>query len=230
MNNRAKVIVALDLDFPDDAMRIARIVSPVFPFFKIGPKLFTLGGPSLVRELLSHGRMFLDLKFHDIPTVIAEAVYQAGKLGVSLITMHASGGSEMMMRCRDRVQSLPDRPALLGVTVLTSMASLSELGIDRAVPDQVKLLASLAQKSGLDGIVCSPAELPQLRPEFPRPFLMVTPGIRAVGDEMGDQKRTASAADAIRAGADYVVIGRPIIAASDPLEAAQRIARTLESW
>lgn len=227
MNNTSKVIVALDLETAEQAVETAKRIAPVFPFFKIGIKLFTQAGPSLVREVLRHGRVFLDLKFYDIPTVVADAVSQAAQLGVSLITLHASGGSEMMRLCAERIRSLPDRPRLLGVTVLTSFSDLSEFGVTRAVPEQAQALASLASQSGMDGIVCSPAELPLLRPQFPAPFLMVTPGIRGVEDAKGDQKRTASPQAALASGADYLVIGRPIIAAADPKAAAQRIADSL---
>lgn len=227
MNNRSKIIIALDLDSSDVAIALARKISPIFPFFKIGSKLFTQAGPEFVREVRRHGTVFLDLKFHDIPTIVSEAVLQAAHLGVSLLTVHASGGSEMMRLSRERIQHLERRPRILGVTVLTSTDSLQEFGIQRSTGEQVDLLAGLAAKSGLDGIVCSPAELPRLREKFPTPFLMVTPGIRADQDEKGDQKRTSSAQAALEAGADYLVIGRPVIAAPDPLKAAEKIAELI---
>jgi orotidine-5'-phosphate decarboxylase len=205
---------------------MAEKIAPVFPFFKIGIKLFTQEGPALTREVLKHGKLFLDLKFYDIPTIVAEAVVQAANLGVSLITMHASGGSEMMNLCREKTQNLPNAPKLLGVTVLTSMSDLSEFGMDKPVSQQVEHLAGLVQRSRLDGLVCSPAELPSLRRKFPG-LLMVTPGIRGPEDDKGDQKRTASPVAALQAGADYLVIGRPIIGASDPIAAATRIAESI---
>jgi orotidine-5'-phosphate decarboxylase len=227
MNNRSKIIIALDLDSSDVAIALARKISPIFSFFKIGSKLFTQAGPEFVREILRYGSVFLDLKYHDIPSVVSEAVLQAAHLGVSLVTLHTSGGTEMMKASRERIQHLERRPRLLGVTVLTSTESLQEFGIQRSIGEQVDLLAVLAAKSGLDGIVCSPAELPRQREKFPRPFLMVIPGIRADQDEKGDQKRTSSAPAAIEAGADYLVIGRPVIAAPDPLKAAEKIAELI---
>jgi orotidine-5'-phosphate decarboxylase len=190
-------------------------------------KLFTKGGPEFVRQVLEKGRVFLDLKFFDIPTIVAEAVGGAAELGVSLITVHASGGSEMLKLCMRKLERFQGSCSLLAVTVLTSMDSLSEFGIDRTASDQVELLAKLAQQSGVHGIVCSPQELTKLRQRYPSPFLMVTPGIRSASDIAGDQKRTASAKEALDNGADYIVIGRPIIAAIDPLEAAKRIAREI---
>ncbi|HSE42007.1 MAG TPA: orotidine-5'-phosphate decarboxylase [Acidobacteriota bacterium] len=227
MKNSEKVIVALDTDTASDAVRMAKQIAPVFPFFKIGSRLFTQAGPSLVRDVHEFGRVFLDLKFHDIPSVVAQAALNAAELGVSLLTLHTSGGSEMMKHTKQQLEHLRRRPAILGVTVLTSMSDLSEFGISRTIPEQVEFLASLAWKSGLDGIVCSPAELPLLRQKFPSPFLMVTPGIRSADDSKGDQKRVASPGAALDAGSDYLVIGRPIIAAADPVAAANRIAESL---
>ena len=228
MSKRDRVIVALDLETASEAVSMAKKIAPVFPFFKIGIKLFTQAGPSLVREVLRHGKVFLDLKFYDIPTVVADAVFQAGQLGVSLLTLHASGGSEMMRRCVEQKSKLEHPPLLLGVTVLTSFADLVDFGITGPVSDHVDRLARLAHSAGMDGIVCSPMELSALRSQFPSPFRMVTPGIRAADDEKGDQKRTSSPADALLAGADYLVIGRPIIASADPLAAAEKIARSIE--
>lgn len=228
MSKKDSVIVALDLKTAAEAVSMAKKIAPVFPFFKIGIKLFTQAGPSLVREVLGHGKVFLDLKFYDIPTVVADAVFQAGQLGVSLLTLHASGGSEMMHRCVEQKSKLENPPLLLGVTVLTSFADLVDFGITGPISDHVDRLGRLAHSAGMDGIVCSPMELPALRSRFPAPFRMVTPGIRGADDEKGDQKRTSSPAEALQAGADYLVIGRPIIAAADPLVAAEKIARSIE--
>lgn len=224
-----KIIVALDLETPEEAISMAKSIAPIFPFFKIGMKLFTRAGPVLVQEVLRYGKVFLDLKFYDIPSVVADASYQAARLGVSLLTLHASGGFEMMNRAAQKVHSSGSSCRLLGVTVLTSFESLSEFGIARTTAEQVDLLAELSHKSGMDGIVCSAAELNQLRGKFSAPFLLVTPGIRGASDEKGDQKRTASAPEAVRAGADYLVIGRPIISDPDPVGAAKRIAGQLVS-
>ena len=227
MKAQDKVIVALDLDNPEQALELAESVRSVFPFFKIGMKLFTKGGPEFVRQVLQKGKVFLDLKFYDIPTIVSEAVANAARMGVSLLTVHASGGSEMLKLCMQKLAPFRGSCSLLAVTVLTSMDSLSELGIDRSASEQVELLAKLAYDSGANGIVCSPQELAKLRASYPSPFLMLTPGIRSASDAAGDQKRTASASQALQAGADYLVIGRPIIAAADPVEAAKRIAREI---
>ena len=194
-----KVIVALDLPSSEQAIETAKRIAPIFPYFKIGSKLFTQAGPQLVGEVLKHGKVFLDLKYFDIPTVVADAVFQAAQLGVSMLTMHAFGGAEMMKLSGERIAGVKHPPKLLGVTVLTSMSDLSEFGISRPVSEQVELLAKLVQSSGLDGLVCSPAELPMLRPRFPD-LLMVTPGIRGIEDEKGDQKRTASPAGGFAGG------------------------------
>ncbi|HEY4491762.1 MAG TPA: orotidine-5'-phosphate decarboxylase, partial [Acidobacteriota bacterium] len=157
------MIVALDLPTPEEAIATAKQLSPIISYFKIGSKLFTAGGSSLVRDVLHYGRCFLDLKYYDIPTIIADAVEQAAKLGVSLLTLHASGGSEMMSLSAGRVRSSNLAVRLLGVTVLTSLSDLSEIGIDKSVREQVRSLASLAQKSGMHGVVCSPSEITDLR-------------------------------------------------------------------
>jgi orotidine-5'-phosphate decarboxylase len=227
VSNQDRVIVALDLDRVDDAVLLAKKVAPVFPFFKIGIKLFTQAGPAFVKEILQHGKVFLDLKFYDIPSVVADAVFQAGQLGVSMLTLHASGGSEMMRLCAEKKQKLETPPILLGVTVLTSFSDLVDFGLQGPVSDHVHRLAQLSKSSGMDGIVCSPMELNAMRAKFPRPFRLVTPGIRGVEDEKGDQKRTSSPEEALKAGADNLVIGRPITGAPDPLAAAEKIARAI---
>jgi orotidine-5'-phosphate decarboxylase len=226
MNLKAqdRIIVALDLETPEQALQMAESVRAVFPFFKIGMKLFTKGGPEFVRQILQKGRVFLDLKFYDIPSIVSEAVANAAQIGVSLLTVHASGGSEMIKLSMQKLDPFQGSCKLLAVTVLTSMDSLSEFGIDRSASEQAELLANVAYHSGANGIVCSPQELEKLRSRFPSPFLILTPGIRGASDAAGDQKRTASASEALQAGADYLVIGRPIIAATDPVEAAKRIA------
>ena len=227
MNSRDRIIVALDLDDAESALRLAKSVASVFPFFKIGMKLFTREGPDFVRQVMKHGQVFLDLKFYDIPTVVSEAVSNAARLGVSLLTVHASGGSAMLRQCMDRLKSSNTSCRLLAVTVLTSFDSLQEFGIEHSIPEHVQRLADLAHSSGVDGIVCSPQELIALRAQYFSPFLLVTPGIRGASDSAGDQKRTASASEALKSGADYLVIGRPIIAAPDPVQAAEKIAEEI---
>jgi orotidine-5'-phosphate decarboxylase len=227
MTNRDRIIVALDLEDAEAAARLAKSVAPVFPFFKIGMKLFTKEGPEFVKEIMKHGRVFLDLKFYDIPTVVADAVCNAARMGVSLLTVHVSGGSAMLKLCMEKLKSSNSSCRLLGVTVLTSFDSLTEIGIDRSIAEEVQLLAGIAHSSGVHGIVCSPHEITALRSRFPAPFLLMTPGIRGASDSAGDQKRTASASEALKSGADYLVIGRPIIAASDPVKAAEKIAEEI---
>ncbi len=227
MKNQDRIIVALDLDDAESALHLAKSVAPVFPFFKIGMKLFTREGPDFVREVMKNGQVFLDLKFYDIPTVVAEAVSNAARLGVSLLTVHASGGSAMLKQCMYKLKSANASCRLLAVTVLTSFDSLQEFGIGDSIAEQVQRLADLAHSSGVDGIVCSPQELVSLRAHYSSPFLLVTPGIRGASDSAGDQKRTASASEALKSGADYLVIGRPIIAAADPVKAAEKIAENI---
>lgn len=228
MNNRSRVIVALDLETPEAAIAMARNIAPIFPFFKIGIKLFTQSGPELVKQILPFGEVFLDLKFYDIPSIVGAAVFQAAKLGVSLLTVHVSGGMEMMRACFENARRAANPPRLLGVTVLTSFRDLREFGISRSSAEQVRILGDLAFSAGLDGIVCSPAEVDDLRPRFPGPFLLVTPGIRGLKDDQTDQKRTSTAEEALKAGADFLVIGRPITSAKDPKAAAEELAASID--
>jgi orotidine-5'-phosphate decarboxylase len=207
--------------------------------FKIGSQLFTLAGPQIVREVVASGaKVFLDLKFHDIPHQVAGAASSAAQLGVSLFTVHASGGAEMMRRAVDAVTEVAERertirPAVLAVSVLTSMdaAALSQIGINSSPEESVLRLVKLAEQSGVDGVVASPQEAATIRATVARPnFLIVTPGIRPAGNDAGtdDQRRVATPAAALNAGANYLVVGRPITAAADPLAAARAIAAEME--
>ncbi|MEX2271621.1 MAG: orotidine-5'-phosphate decarboxylase [Vicinamibacterales bacterium] len=231
---RDRMLVALD--FPDAAaaLETAERLRGHVGGFKVGKQLFTAKGPALVRSLASRGdRVFLDLKFHDIPNTVAGAVQSAAHLGVWMLNVHASGGRAMMAAAREAADRAAEegapRPLVIGVTVLTSMdaAALHETGVDADPADHVVRLARLARESGLDGVVCSPQEIGLVRAACGSDFLIVTPGIRGADDAKGDQVRTATAAGAMQAGADYLVIGRPITAASDPAMAADRIAATL---
>jgi orotidine-5'-phosphate decarboxylase len=226
-----QLIVALDVDTSVDAKILADCLRGVAGAFKIGSRLFTREGPRLVSELSGLGdRVFLDLKFHDIPTTVAGAVRAATALGVWMLNVHASGGSAMMRAARhaaDEEAARGSRPAplVIGVTMLTSLdgRSAKEIGFADAIPTQVDRLAALAQSSGLDGVVASPQEIGGIRRRCGRDFLVVTPGIRdAESDD--DQSRTMTAAAALAAGASYLVVGRPILSASDPRAAAERIA------
>jgi orotidine-5'-phosphate decarboxylase len=230
------ILVALDVESAAKAVDLANQLRGSVGGYKIGKQLFTAAGPAVVRELTSRGdRVFLDLKFHDIPNTVAGAVESAVATGAWMVNVHASGGSAMMRAAADaaaRSAGALDRPKplIIGVTVLTSMtdAALQEIGVQRSMIDQVVYLARLAKSSGLDGVVASPQETRAIRDACGKDFQIVTPGIRPA-DQQGkdDQARTLTPAEAIAAGATYLVIGRPITAAPNPREAAERIAATL---
>ena len=227
-----ELLVALDVSTPDEAHALADRLRGVVGGFKIGNELFTSHGPSVVSALVSRGdRVFLDLKFHDIPNTVAGAAAAAARLGVWMVNVHASGGSAMMRAAADAARAEARRtgqapPLVIAVTVLTSLDEngLAEVGVATPVASQVEHLALLAQRAGLDGVVASPQELPLIRQACGTSFLVVTPGIRGAGDARGDQQRTLSAAEALAAGASYLVVGRPITKASDPRAAAEQIA------
>jgi orotidine-5'-phosphate decarboxylase len=231
-NTDPRVIVALDYPDARPALELAAKLDPAVCRLKIGKELFTAAGPQLVRELVDKGfGVFLDLKFHDIPNTTAAACRAAAELGVWMINVHASGGSKMMEAAREAVDKASHRPLLIGVTVLTSMdeAGLHEIGVVRSPREQVLHLAGLVQQSGLDGVVCSAQEAADLRTRFGAGFALVTPGIRPAGTDAGDQSRIMTPARAIRAGADYLVIGRPITQAVDPPAALQSIQAEINS-
>lgn len=232
MKAMEQLLVALDVDTPDEARQLAGRLRGVVGGFKVGSRLFTSHGPAFVEELVGRGdRVFLDLKFHDIPNTVAGAIGAASRLGVWMVNVHASGGLDMMKAARTaadeesaKVNLAP--PLVIAVTVLTSMDenTLGEIGVDSSPLDQVIRLAALTQAAALDGVVASPREIEAIRAQCGERFAIVTPGIRGGGDAKGDQNRTASASGALAAGASYIVVGRPIIAAADPREAAERIA------
>ena len=223
--------MALDVDTAADARVLADRLRGIVGGFKIGSRLFTSHGPSIVEELASRGdRVFLDLKVHDIPNTVAGAVAAATRLGVWMLNVHASGGAAMMHAAREaahREAARASRPAplVIAVTMLTSLSDgmLGEIGISSRIADQVERLAALTQSSGLDGVVASPHEIGLIRRRCGDDFLIVTPGIRGVSDDKGDQSRTMNASQALREGASYLVVGRPIIAAADPRAAAEAI-------
>jgi orotidine-5'-phosphate decarboxylase len=231
------LVVALDVSSSAEALALADRRSGTVGAFKIGKQLFTAEGPAIVRTLAERGeRVFLDLKFHDIPNTVAGAVTSAVRTGAWMVNVHASGGRAMMRAAADAARITAEqlgreRPLVIGVTVLTSLdqAALAETGIAAALRDQVVRLATLAQASGLDGVVASPLEIADIRAACGDGFTIVTPGIRAPNlSGKDDQARTLSARDAIDAGAHYLVVGRPITAAADPRAAATQMAQDVE--
>ncbi len=232
---RNPVIVALDVPHLDPAMALVRQLAPVVGAFKIGKELFVSAGPEVVRRVRETGAaVFLDLKFHDIPNTVAKAVEAAVRLDVQMLTIHTSGGLAMMQAAQTAAAEAALRtgktqPLVLGVTVLTSLSTndLAETGVPHDVGNQVERLASLAAKAGLGGLVCSPLEIVRLRQILPTQMQLVTPGIRPVDSPVDDQKRTLTPREAIAAGANWLVIGRPIYAAPDPRVAAEHILASL---
>lgn len=230
-NNNARVIVALDYPDADSALALAGRLSPGECKLKVGKELFTTAGPDLVRKLAERGYdVFLDLKFHDIPNTVAAACRAAAGLGVWMLNVHASGGRKMMEAAKEAIAQSEHKPLLIAVTVLTSMdeAGLRETGVAASPVDQVMHLARLTQQCGLDGVVCSAQEASMLRTELGGNFKLVTPGIRSAGSATGDQSRILTPARAVQAGADYLVIGRPITQAVDPVAALHSIQAEID--
>ena len=231
--SKSRIIVALDFGEAGRAEALAGRLDPARCRLKVGKELFTREGPSLVRSLARRGfDVFLDLKFHDIPNTVGAACEAAASIGAWMLNVHASGGSRMLKSARDAVDRAGRRPLLVGVTVLTSLTieDLAETGVAyRSVAEQVLHLARLCRACGLDGVVCSAQEAAMLRAEFGPDFLLVTPGIRPRGAASGDQQRVSGPAEAIAAGSDYLVIGRPITQAPDPLQALAEIEAEIES-
>jgi orotidine-5'-phosphate decarboxylase len=235
MDAKEKIIIALDVGTKREALALAGTLKEA-RVFKIGMELFTAEGPELLEEMVRLGkRPFLDLKYHDIPNTVAGAVRSATRHGVFMLTLHTSGGREMMVAAaqaarEESARAQKSRPLLLGVTVLTSLKEedLHRVGIDHPVGNQVLRLAALAKDSGLDGVVCSPHEIETIKRECGAEFLVVTPGIRPAGAAAQDQKRIMTPAEAVGKGADYLVIGRPITGAPSPHEAFLRVLAELE--
>ena len=232
---RNPIIVALDVPSAEQALKLAELVAPAVGAFKIGKELFVSAGPDIVRRVRATGAsVFLDLKFHDIPNTVAKAVAAATRLDVQMLTIHTSGGGEMMSAAEKSAQDTAKSlgfaaPLVLGVTVLTSSDAntLAEIGCQANVGQQVERLATLAVKSGLRGLVCSPLEIADLRQILPPEIQLVTPGIRTGAEKADDQKRTLTPREAIQAGASWLVIGRPIYAAENPRLAAEKILESL---
>lgn len=233
---RNPIIVALDVPSPDTALELATQLAPACGGFKIGSELFTAAGPDIVKRIRERGALvFLDLKFHDIPNTVAKAVTSAVKLDVQMLTVHAGGGTDMLKAAEKAAEETAYKvgrtpPLVLGVTVLTSLdgAALREVGLDVNVEYQVRRLATVATKAGLRGLVCSPLEIATLRKTIPAQVQLVVPGIRTGAEKADDQKRTMTPREAITAGANWLVIGRPIYAAENPRAAAEGILESLQ--
>jgi orotidine-5'-phosphate decarboxylase len=231
---RERLIFALDVDSIDEARKWVELLSGKVGVFKVGKQLFTRCGPEVVRMIRSAGgEVFLDLKFHDIPNTVAMAALEASGLDVKMLNVHALGGSTMMRRTvaavHERYAAREDRPLLLAVTVLTSSdeQTLREIGIDRSVEEMVVRLARLAREAGMDGVVASPREVETIRRTCGEDFVIVTPGVRPSFAATDDQVRIATPGAAVAAGADYLVVGRPISQAQDPLQAAGSIVEEM---
>jgi orotidine-5'-phosphate decarboxylase len=236
--SKDKLIIALDVETAQHARELFEALHDVAGMFKIGMQLFTAAGPTIVREIIrAGGRVFLDLKYHDIPNTVAAAGVEAARHGISIFNVHTFGGTEMMRRTADAVGEVAEReglvrPKIIGVTLLTSVNQkvLTEVGVASSPDQHVPALAQLAAASGLDGVVASPLEVVSVRAAVTKKdFLVVTPGVRPSGAAPHDQRRRATPAEAIRAGSDYLVIGRPIIDADDPVAAADSIVAEIES-
>jgi orotidine-5'-phosphate decarboxylase len=233
---RKRIAVALDASDRDRLLGLARLVGPVVGVLKLGLEAFCAHGPELVREVAAFAPVFLDLKLHDIPNTVGGAAAAAARTGAAILNVHAAGGREMMRAAGERAReaaaaaSLP-APKVIAVTVLTSLdaAALAEVGLDGPPKEAALRLALLAQEAGLDGVVCSPGEIEAIRSACDPGFLLVVPGIRPAGSAAGDQKRIATPGAAARAGADLLVVGRPITGAADPVSAAREIAAEIEA-
>jgi len=226
MDPRQRLIVALDVSTATAARKIVAAVGDSAHAYKVGMQLYTAEGPAMVRELVGSGhRVFLDLKYHDIPNTVAAAVREAAQLGVSMLTVHASGGGKMLRAAVEAAQAARPDLRVLGVTVLTSLDSveLGKIGLREGVLDQVLRLAALALSNGCQGVVASAQEAAALREEFGRNFAIVTPGVRPAGSGSQDQARVVTPAEAIGAGASHIVVGRPITEAFDPAAEARAI-------
>jgi orotidine-5'-phosphate decarboxylase len=232
---RERIIFAMDVDHFSEAQHWVGLLRDRIGMFKVGKQLFTHAGPKVIDMIHQRNqKAFLDLKFHDIPNTVARAAEEATKLNVAMFNLHAMGGSEMMRKTFEAAKAAAKdlgapRPLILGVTILTSMdeATLKEVGIQGPVDEAVERLALLAKNAGMDGVVASPREIEIIRNRCGDDFLIVTPGIRSPADSKDDQRRTLSPREAIQTGADYLVIGRPIKEAKDPLEAVERIVEDI---
>ncbi len=231
LDSRDRLIIALDLPSAVQARQVINTIGEAVTTFKIGKQLFTAEGPGIVRDLLSSGRkVFLDLKFHDIPNTVGWAVKSAAQLGVSMLTVHASGGSKMLRAAVEAAEQSATKPMILAVTVLTSMSDsdLQDIGVSGNVLAQVLRLGALARAAGCQGLVASALEARELRRELGEGFEIITPGVRPAGSAAADQARVLTPGEAIRAGATRLVVGRPIVEAPNPAQAAKAILDEIE--
>jgi len=229
---KEKIIIALDVSSAKKALDLVRELHEMVGMFKVGGQLFMCGGPDIVREIIrNRGKVFLDLKFHDIPNTVTHSALEAADLGVSMMTIHASGGRTMMETVSKELQEnfTKQRPIVVAVTVLTSFdtRALFEIGLERPLEEQVERLALFAQECGIDGVVCSPREIQVVRNSVKPDFKIVTPGIRMPDQSMNDQQRIATPHDALAAGADYIVVGRAVTDDPDPRAAMQRLMASI---
>lgn len=227
-----KIIIALDFKDESSTLNLVDQLTPELCRLKVGKELFVRCGPSLVKKLINKGfDVFLDLKFHDIPNTVAAACQAAADMGVWMVNVHASGGRKMMQAAREAIENSDSKPLLIGVTILTSLSrsDIAEVGLDVEPVDQVLRLAQLAHDSGLDGVVCSPREVSLIKQKIAQEFCLVTPGVRPAGSEIGDQQRIMTPGDALNAGSDYLVIGRPITASPNPIQALMAIHKECHS-
>ena len=223
-----KIIIPLDLDYAN-AIKLAKELDPKICRLKIGSQLFTSSGPKIVKEFSNLGfDIFLDLKFHDIPNTVYEAVKSSADLGVWMVNVHASGGREMLDAAKKALDGYKNPPLLIGVTLLTSLSeeSLIDIGLT-GLPEQVLRLASLAKEVGLNGVVCAPSDITSIKNKFGKEFLTVTPGIRPSKSNLNDQRRVATPSEAIESGSDFIVIGRPITESKNPCSALERIHKEI---
>lgn len=231
---RERLILALDVDTKEEAELLARELKDLVRMFKVGPRLFTRYGPKIIEAIRKQGiGVFYDAKFHDIPSVVAKATEAAVRMGVNMLTVHTLGGLAMMEAAVEAMKGKAEDTKIVGVTILTSLDSSTlkeELGVGKDLSQEVVHLAKLAKKAGLDGVASSPKELVVLRRAFSKDFLLVVPGIRPKGVASNEQHRFLTPGEAVRRGADLIVVGRPILAAEDPLESTKNILREIEGY
>lgn len=231
MNRDPRLVIALDFADRESADALVRQLDPALCRLKMGKELFTRAGPACIEQWQARGfDVFLDLKYHDIPNTVAAACRAAADLGVWMVNVHALGGRRMLEAARDAIGRESGRPLLIAVTVLTSMedADLSDLGLNVSTTDLVLRLAEVSRDAGCDGVVCAAEEAAAMRSRYGEDFVLVTPGIRPAGSSSGDQRRTMTPAEAVQAGADYLVVGRPVTAAPDPVSALRELAAELD--